>query len=670
MLAMVRILAISMVVTLALIGTAMGDISRTGIIGEWHFDEGVGNNVKDSSGNGKDGIIKQAIWIEGKFGKALSFDGVDDYIELPNTTEYNSPSGITYEAWIKLSEFPPSGKQGWAVSYADSIGVNDIALGYDNGHLGNGFYFSADAIDNRNYLHGSIGELNRWYHLVGVSDYQNNKLFLYVNGVLEKSAAISGKIITRQMEANIGIGHKYWFPFQGTIDEVRIYRRALSPAEIKDNYEAGQITVTSTVTGAEVLLDGLSKGIASPTLILYGISPGPHTVQCRLSGYDGNDTSINLAAGSTASAACTLTLAPGSISVTSSPSGAEVYLDGTLKGTAPVMLNDVSPGNHVIWCKKSGYEDLQQSIDVTASETATSACDLKPANATPTLSPTPSPTLTPTPISTPTPSPTPEIEFLGTPTPISTPNPQSNSLTVMLTSEPLSIVPGQTSSITVAVTGQGGKEISGADVMLSSTGGKFSPISGQTNSFGQFTSTFTAPVEGKVVLKAKIRKEGFAEGSKELIIELNPTANQTSAPVLTSNPPNQDRGTNMWLIALVMVILLAAILIYFVYIKKKQKVSVAETKKKEVMDKKKFCMFCHAPMPFDAEFCPKCGKKQDETKRFCMNCGALMPAVPELCGKCSKMPPSGEDTKTCKNCGEVIPIVAKFCSACGAGQPE
>jgi len=85
----------------------------------------------------------------------------------------------------------------------------------------------------------------------------------------------------------------------------------------------------------------------------------------------------------------------------------------------------------------------------------------------------------------------------------------------------------------------------------------------------------------------------------------------------------------------------------------------AEYKTEEPREKKKFCMFCHAPIPQDSDFCNKCGKKQDETKRFCMNCGALMPTVPELCGKCSKKPPDDVDTKACKNCGWVIPKVAK-----------
>ncbi|MCX9076278.1 MAG: zinc ribbon domain-containing protein, partial [Candidatus Methanoperedens sp.] len=283
---------------------------------------------------------------------------------------------------------------------------------------------------------------------------------------------------------------------------------------------------------------------------------------------------------------------------------------------------------------------------------------------------TPIPT-TPTP-TTPVPT-TPEIKLQVTPTPSLPP------LALTFTSEPASIAPGSTSTITVTVTDKDGREIPGAGVMLSSIpAGKINPTKGTTDAFGQVTATLTAPAEGKVTVRAIVKKEGFIDGSGEIVLEQSrqiptPTAILTPTPTPLSK---QEDGKDLWVIALVFAILIvAAVLIYFMWKRREkaeEKIKKTPGAKKEETkeEKKKFCMFCHAPMPQDAEFCPKCGKKQDETKRFCMNCGALMPAVPELCSKCSKMPPSDVDTKTCKNCGEVIPKVAKFCSACGAGQPE
>jgi hypothetical protein len=68
------VLALCLLAALLLAGTALGEVSREGLVAEWHFDESAGNVVKDSSGNGNDGTIHGATWVDGKFGKALSFD--------------------------------------------------------------------------------------------------------------------------------------------------------------------------------------------------------------------------------------------------------------------------------------------------------------------------------------------------------------------------------------------------------------------------------------------------------------------------------------------------------------------------------------------------------------------------------------------------------------------
>jgi len=85
--------ALCLLAALLLAGTALGEVSREGLVGEWHFD----GDAKDSSGNGNDGTVYGASFVEGKFGKALSFDGVGDYVQTPIS------SGTTYtlEAWIK-----------------------------------------------------------------------------------------------------------------------------------------------------------------------------------------------------------------------------------------------------------------------------------------------------------------------------------------------------------------------------------------------------------------------------------------------------------------------------------------------------------------------------------------------------------------------------------------
>ena len=79
--------------------------SIDGLVGHWSFDEGNGNVVYDYSGNDNTGNIYGATWVEGVLGGALSFDGVDDYIEISNTPEFNSFTQITTSSWVYINGF-------------------------------------------------------------------------------------------------------------------------------------------------------------------------------------------------------------------------------------------------------------------------------------------------------------------------------------------------------------------------------------------------------------------------------------------------------------------------------------------------------------------------------------------------------------------------------------
>ncbi|MCD6165610.1 hypothetical protein J7K19_02730, partial [bacterium] len=84
-------------------GSIPEDTFTRGLVAYWSFDEGTGNIAYDISGNGNNCTIYGAKWTKGKYGSALQFDGVDDYVEVPHSVSLNITDAITIEAWINTS---------------------------------------------------------------------------------------------------------------------------------------------------------------------------------------------------------------------------------------------------------------------------------------------------------------------------------------------------------------------------------------------------------------------------------------------------------------------------------------------------------------------------------------------------------------------------------------
>nr|QNO52399.1 hypothetical protein IAKEDICC_00020 [Methanosarcinales archaeon ANME-1 ERB6] len=154
----------------------------------------------------------------------------------------------------------------------------------------------------------------------------------------------------------------------------------------------GFISVSSSPSGANIYLDGAYRGTTPHTIV--SVASGHHTVSLDLSGYQHYETGVDVSAGGTSSVSASLVLSPtpsptsGTISVSSSPSGAYIYLDDTYKGIAPLTITDVSPGTHAIKATLAGYEDWSTNTEVTSGSTASVSASLTHIS-TPTPTPTP-----------------------------------------------------------------------------------------------------------------------------------------------------------------------------------------------------------------------------------------------------------------------------------------
>ena len=240
-----RVLAISIFVVLMFVGTAMGEVSRDGVVAEWHFD----GDAKDTSGNGNDGTIYGATWVDGKLGKALSFDGVDDYVEVLDSASLDITDKITIEAWIKPNHIQSTD---YPTIFSKHIGISPGAqyqMGLGKNGIGYKIRFCSEpSVGDPCPVGNADIELSEWNHLAITFD--GNKVRYYLDGIIDTEFNMDGPL--PHYTANIAIGaapHKRWY-FKGIIDEVRIYNRALSEEEIKEHYESGPTTLSLTKTAS------------------------------------------------------------------------------------------------------------------------------------------------------------------------------------------------------------------------------------------------------------------------------------------------------------------------------------------------------------------------------------------------------------------------------------
>ena len=198
----------------------------TGLVAAYGFEEGSGGATADASGNGNNGTIAGATWSsQGRTGSALSFDGVNDLVTIPDSASLDV-TRITMMAWVR-----PTVLSGWRTALMKEAtgGLAYVLYAHDNAPKPAGYLSIGNGdrlIDGTSAL-----PLNTWSHLAVT--YDGASMRIYVNGVLVRSRARTGNIATTAQPLRIG-GNTVWGEyFGGLIDDVRLYNRALTLAEIQ-----------------------------------------------------------------------------------------------------------------------------------------------------------------------------------------------------------------------------------------------------------------------------------------------------------------------------------------------------------------------------------------------------------------------------------------------------
>jgi len=234
---------------LTLAGSARADAT---LVGHWTFDEGAGDTAFDSSVNGLNGTITNAVYTSGRIGSnALYFNGSNASVEVPNS-DLLVPQTIGISLWFKSDSLQDSfadmldkghgyGSNPYYAGYVIQYDYDGVSF---DGAYGNGSGFYGVGTDN-NWAD------NNWHHLV--VNLGEDGCQLYIDTVLVDSTLGQGPLI--QNDSNLYFGRHRFLGryFRGWLDDIHIYDGALSESEVHELFVPEPATLLLLGLGAVML---------------------------------------------------------------------------------------------------------------------------------------------------------------------------------------------------------------------------------------------------------------------------------------------------------------------------------------------------------------------------------------------------------------------------------
>ncbi|MCE7011908.1 PQQ-dependent sugar dehydrogenase [Kibdelosporangium philippinense] len=333
------------------------------LVAAYSFDDGSGTELIDRTGKGHKGVVSGASWAAGHTGGGLSFDGVDDLVTIADAADLRLTNAMTLEAWVR-----PAAVTAWRTVILKERPDN---LSYGLYSSGPGFasaWFTSSGGDR--FVNGPNLPANAWSHLAVT--YDATTLRLFVNGEQVATAPAAGPMITSTSPLRLG-GNLLWNEyFSGQMDDVRVYNRSLSAAEVlanKDIPVAGDgvpptapAGLTATPGAGTVSLSWAAStdnvgvtGYDVHRMVNSGTAPGPTNKVATVTATTFSDTGLaagqyyyrviardgsgnSSAPSNQASAVVTADSTPPTVSVTAPASGA------TVSGTVNVTANAADSG--------------------------------------------------------------------------------------------------------------------------------------------------------------------------------------------------------------------------------------------------------------------------------------------------------------------------------------
>lgn len=219
----------------------------SGSVIELGLNEGTGSSIADSSPSGNNGTITGATWnTQGKYGSALSFDGVNDLASIADSSSLDLTNGMTLEAWVKPASVLTNYRTIILKERPNGAAYTLYGNSNTNRPMGEIAKSNGSIVDVKGTTQLPA---NTWSHIA--TTYNGSQFKFFLNGVQVATKNTTGNLFVSASPLKLG-GNSIWNDefFNGMIDEVRVYNRALTAAEITTdmNTPIAPDTVNPSVT--------------------------------------------------------------------------------------------------------------------------------------------------------------------------------------------------------------------------------------------------------------------------------------------------------------------------------------------------------------------------------------------------------------------------------------
>ena len=249
----VYFLIIATVVTISICAnvTKAQGIAEKGLVSYWSFNDGTikGKTVSDLLGKNDGTLVGNPKIVNGKYGNALEFNGTSDYVDVPDDKSLQLWETYTLEAWIYQNESKSS-------RIIDKITAGTADGPHLDTHPGTTLRSCAGAcISNKTQY-----SLKEWHHVVMTFD--NGDVKFYLDGSFDGGGNAPSPLSGNSNPLRIGADSNGQNLFNGIIDEVRIYNRAIDEAEVKQNMKSDGFAAVNPDEGLGITWGEIKRDIS------------------------------------------------------------------------------------------------------------------------------------------------------------------------------------------------------------------------------------------------------------------------------------------------------------------------------------------------------------------------------------------------------------------------